>query len=120
MSKPIKGDLSPGKAIQQLVVEAENQAGEDRRGIARLPFFRPVWIRSHGGTRRRAFSREISIEGIGLIHDFDLEPGEVELSILSRDGYLVVVMTRIDWCRFCGDDWHISGGEFVRLGGVSV
>ncbi|MGD9720393.1 MAG: hypothetical protein AB7O59_06825 [Pirellulales bacterium] len=111
-------ELAPGKAIMQLVVEAENEAKGDRRTIARFPFFRPVWIRMPGAFRRRAFSREISAEGIGLIHDFDIPPGEVELSILSRDGYLVVVTTRIDWCRFCGDDWHISGGEFVRLGGV--
>ncbi len=113
-------DLCPGKALFELIVEAEREhkAGEERRSAPRFPFFRPVWIRTSAGQRHRAFTREISANGAGFIHGFDLEPGEVELSIVSRDGFLISVVTEIIWCRFCGDGWYISGGRFVRLGGI--
>jgi hypothetical protein len=115
-------ELSPGKALFELVIEAEREhkQGQERRASPRFPFFRPVWLRANGGQRQRAFSREISTDGIGLMHNFPLEPGEVELSIVSRGGYMVSVVTRIEWCASCGDNWFISGGQFLRLGGVGA
>ncbi len=122
MATEIDDELSPGKALFELVIEAERELkqAEERRAVPRFPFFRPVWVRMAGGERRRAFTREISTDGAGLLHGYHLEPGEVELSFLSRGGFLVNVVTRIEWCRDCGDDWYISGGRFLRLGGVGV
>ncbi|MEX2113649.1 MAG: PilZ domain-containing protein [Pirellulales bacterium] len=120
MATEIANEQSPANALFELVVDAERELkqAEERRATPRFPFFRPVWVRVAGGERRHAFSREISADGAGLMHGYPLEPGEVELSIVSRAGFLVNVVTRIEWCRSCGDDWYISGGRFLRLGGI--
>jgi hypothetical protein len=121
MTTALDDELCPGKALFELVVEAEREhkAAEERRSAPRFPFFRPVWLRTSAGRRHRAFTREISANGAGFIHDFELEQGEVELSIVSRDAFMISVVTEIVWCRCCGDGWYISGGRFIRLGGMS-
>lgn len=108
----------PGKAIYQLIVEAQIDAAHDRRLDTRLPFFRPVSIKTPEGNQYSAFSREISAYGIGLIHEFELEPKEVELMISSDQGFSIRVRTRIVWCEPCGEGWYISGGKFMGIAGV--
>jgi len=102
-----------GNAIYRLIVESQKSAKRDRRGIKpRRPFFRPVTV-CVDGCKLSAFSRDMSETGIGLLHCFDLPLGETEISISSEKGYSVGVLTRIVWCRPCGEGWYFSGGEFV-------
>lgn len=101
-----------GMAIHELILEAHQDNQRDRRSTTRYPFFRRVSIRVDGETPI-AFSREISTAGIGLLHDVELTPGEIELSIPSKRGYAIRVRTRILWCQPCGEGWYISGGLFV-------
>jgi hypothetical protein len=109
---------SPGKAIYQLIVEAQNNEKKDRRHEVRFAFFRPVSIHADDGSRYSAFSREISASGIGLIHNLALQPGEVEISISHEHGYSIRVRTQLVWCRPCGEGWFISGGRFAGLAAV--
>lgn len=102
-----------GRAIYQLIVEAQNQDKKDRRREVRFPLFRPVTIRFEDGQNFTAFTREISAGGIGLIHNFTLPPADAEISIPSEQGYSVKVQTRIVWCRACGEGWYVSGGQFI-------
>jgi hypothetical protein len=104
-------------AIHELVVEAHDDGTRDRRGEVRYPFFRPVTL-SVDGRRHAAFSREISAIGVGLLHNLELPPGEVEVSLPSKRGHTVRMRTRILWCRSCGEGWYISGGRFVDVVGV--
>jgi PilZ domain len=110
--------LSPGKAIYQLIVEAKAALKTDRRAEVRYPFFRPVSIDLNDGHKFSAFTREISETGIGLIHNMDLNEGDVEISIRSDCGSSIRVPTRIVWCAACGEDWYISGGEFVGIASI--
>lgn len=114
--KPIA--LSPGKAIYQLIVEAKAALKTDRRAEVRYAFFRPVSIEMDDGHKYSAFTREISETGIGLIHNMDLQEGEVEVSIHSDCGYAIRVRTQIMWCHSCGEGWYISGGRFVEIASI--
>src|SRR4051812_46863472 len=102
-----------GKVIYRLIDESEVSDKRDRRGVSpRHPFFRPVSV-CVNGCKLSAFSRDMSETGIGLLHSFDLQLGETEIVISSVKGYSVSVLTRIVWCRPCGEGWYFSGGEFV-------
>ena len=114
MASGIEGKGVPGKAIYELVAEAQDNEQHARRSN-RYPFFRPVSIQTEGGYYFSAFSRDISALDIGLLHNFELKPGEVGIAVSSERGYSVPVRTRIIWCRPCGEGWYISGGEFVGI-----
>lgn len=106
-----------GMAIHELLLEAYEEQKRDRRLERRYPFFRPVTL-VVGGVRQNAFSREISSAGIGMLHRFDLLPGEIEVAVPSRRGHSVRVRTRLLWSRACGDGWFISGGKFLGIVGL--
>lgn len=110
--------FSPGKAIYQLIVEAQNSDLKDRRSEVRFAFFRPVSIKFDDGHCLSAFSREISASGIGLIQNAPLANGEVEISISHEQGYAIRVRTQIVWCQPCGEGWYISGGRFIGIAAV--
>jgi hypothetical protein len=107
-----------GMAIHELILEAHQDNLRDRRTAARYPFFRRVSIRSKFPVV--AFSREISTVGVGLLHNVELTPGEVEVSIPSRRGYAIRVRTRIVWCQPCGEGWYISGGQFMGVASATA
>ncbi len=113
-----KQERSPGKAIYQLIVEAQSMENKDRRRDVRYAFFRPVSVEVEEGQRYSAFSREISASGIGLIHNIEFPNSEVEISVSSEQGYSIRVRTRIMWCTPCGEGWYISGGKFVGIASV--
>jgi hypothetical protein len=109
---------SPGKAIYQLIVEAQNDDKKDRRSEVRFAFFRPVSIKTDDGDCYSAFSREISASGIGMVHNVALPAGEVEISISHEQDYAIRVRTQIVWCQACGDGWYISGGSFAGIAAI--
>jgi len=111
-------ELSPGKAIYQLIVEAQSKENKDRRRDVRYAFFRPVSIQLDDGHQYSAFSREISSTGIGLIHNVDLPDRDVDITISSEQGYSIRVRTTIVWCQPCGEGWYISGGKFAGIASV--
>ena len=110
----------PGKAIYQLIAEARDREKLERRAETRYPFFRPVLIQQADGRQISAFSRDISERGIGLQHNLKLPLREVEITISSEQGYSVRVRTKIVWCRPCGDDWFVSGGEFIAVAAIGA
>ena len=73
-----------------------------------------------GNIRLTAFSREVSETGIGLLHNAELAPGEVEIAILTEQAFAVHIRTQILWCTPCGQGWYISGGEFVGINRIGV
>jgi len=102
-----------GMGIHELVVEAHQDLRKDRRADTRYPLFRRIGLQAAGSEACVAFTREISSVGVGLLHNVQLSPGEVELSIPSRKGYTIRIRTKILWCQPCGEGWYISGGQFV-------
>lgn len=103
---------SQAAAIDRLVIASSRP--HDRRDAERHPFFQPVTILAAGkASSHRAFTREISRTGIGLVHDGALDLGEIGLVI--HDGSAEPVQLRVEllWCRPSGDGWYISGGRFL-------
>jgi hypothetical protein len=102
-----------GRVVSRLIDEWQASEKYDRRGISpRHPFFRPVGV-CVDGCKLSAFSRDMSESGIGLLHCFELPLGEREIIISSAKGYSVSVLTRIVWCKPCGEGWYLSGAEFI-------
>ena len=105
-----------GNAIYSLLVEAQANDKREAKWGLRYPFFHNVSIRTGAGTCYSAFSRDISEQGIGLLHNFELPLGEVGIAISSKQGYSVPLRARIAWCRSCGEGWYISGCKIVSAG----
>jgi hypothetical protein len=102
--------------VRRLVNEAQDETDFQRRNEVRHPFFRPVKIIDANGFEFSAMTRNISETGIGLIHHCELPTTDVWLVITGRAGKPVKVPARIRWCRSMGDQWFISGGEFLSAG----
>ncbi|MBL9124828.1 MAG: PilZ domain-containing protein [Planctomycetaceae bacterium] len=81
----------------------------------RYPCFRPATIILDSGIRFAGFSRDISINSIGLLHDVELPLAEVEINIATERGYAVKVRTEITHCAPCGQGWCLSGGRFASI-----
>jgi hypothetical protein len=104
----------PSKTIRDLVATARNHSKNEARGEVRYPLFRPVSIELNN-RRYSAFTREITNTGIGLLHNFEVPLGELDISF-SKDLEHFSVPIRIVWCRSCGQGWYVSGGEFLLEG----
>jgi hypothetical protein len=102
-------------SVSELLREAAVEAEVDLRIRQRHPFFRPAVIACADARRRShsAFCRDISPAGVGLLHNFPLNPGEVIVTIATKKGRNVSVRTDIVWCKPCGEGWYISGGRFL-------
>ena len=105
-----------GQVVGSLLNEAM-AADRDRREKARHSFFCPVAVTVQNDARRSfsAFSRDISPEGIGLLHNMPLPAGEVTITIPTRSAGLRRLRTEIVWCRPCGEGWFLSGGRFLGV-----
>jgi hypothetical protein len=94
---------------------AAAQGNSDRRVDPRHAFFTTVTLRpaSSPTTAISAFSREISVSGIGLLHATPLAAGQdYELDIRIED-VRIRKSVRAVWCRAVGEGWYLSGCRFV-------
>lgn len=103
----------PSKVIADLVSEAREADEVDRRQVVRYPMFRPATIRTDLFRKHAAFTREISADGIGLLHQVALRPLKVDVHVATANGATSRLRVHILWCRPCGQGWYISGGRFV-------
>ena len=69
------------------------------------------------GARLSTISRDISSEGIGLLHSMPLQMGRVRLSLPSMFGRQLEMDAEIRWCMPSTEGWFLSGGVFL---GTSV
>ena len=99
-----------GNALHPLLAEARANMREDRH-----PFFRPVSIKALGGRCYSAFSRYLSASEIGLLHNMELPPAEVEIMIGNGRKPAVGVRTHVSRCQPCGEGWYISDGQIVSV-----
>ena len=101
----------PGKTVRDLIAAARNHHRNDARCEARYPLFRPVSLELNNRCYS-AYTREITNTGVGLLHNFKLPLGDLEINF-SNDLENISLPTRIVWCKSCGQGWYISGGEFI-------
>jgi hypothetical protein len=102
-------------SLRPVLLEARED--DDRRDPSktRYPCFRPAEIVLEGGSRHSAFVRDISVTGIGLLHDVELPTDQIEIHIATGRGYSVKIRTQITSCQPCGEGWYVSGGPFVSI-----
>ena len=102
--------------IQRLLKEVQAAQLRERRSVDRKPFVRPVEIAA-GRNRSElhdAFSRDISIQGIGLISRVEWpEATMARLKIHSLDGKEVAVNAKVRWCQPYGHGWYLAGWTFL-------
>ena len=103
------------QAIHDLLEQAKSNDLADRRAEQRHPFFVPVNVTPLNGANRcfSAFSRELSLSGIGLLHSVALQRGPVRLRLTSADGSTLQATAEIVWCRPAGEGWFLSGARFT-------
>jgi hypothetical protein len=102
-------------AVDCLLAESNHNEFAERRVEPRFPFFAPVsgMVVDGDGSLFSAFSREISRSGIGLLHNMELKPGRVVITITSAAGTKFNMSTEILWCKPAGEGWFLSGGRFL-------
>ena len=108
-----KTNKSQDAVIQRLVGEAKKTTEKDRRARERYPFFKPVAIHLDGRCYS-AFSRDISVSAVGLLHHMSLPAREVEISIPIDAMRTTKLRIRVGACEPCGAGWFLSYGEFVE------
>ena len=111
MSTKTKQSMTSDQLLQELVLQAKMNFHLDRRSEPRYPFFCPVWVRVDGKSFS-AFTREISVSSIGLLHNMELPLKEVEINVAGTQQTL---RARLERCEACGEGWYISGGTFVGI-----
>ncbi len=84
----------------------------NRRLHRRFPLFRPVVLNSADGQQTAAFSRDVSQNGIGLVHRYPITAGHTVITMQSSFGTEIVAETYIERCVVIGQGWYSSGGCF--------
>ena len=98
--------------VTNLLSEAVSQDIERRR-YQREPLLASVQIQSDGETWQQGFTRDISEEGVGLLHSFPLDPGEVVIKISCPGQKPKPLKVNLEWCKTFDENCFISGGRFV-------
>ena len=114
---PRNMQLTTHEGILECIQEAIGEMLANRRQHFRIPFFRPITISTdnHQGTKLSAFSKDISLKGIGLLHNFPLGIDQQTLTIPTISGSQVDTAIQVTWCQPCGEEWYVSGGFFTEL-----
>ena len=98
--------------LHEILEGIEKRDCSELRKSERLELAIPAEIVTRRGNTVSAMTREISRQGIGLLHRGSLSPGEVTVRMASETRaftYRVV----IDWCYPCENGMFMSGGHFV-------
>jgi hypothetical protein len=88
----------------------------ERRSHCRIPFSRPATIYfDNEPVPIPAVIRDISMEGIGLLHDIPIALGEATLRIPNSGDKTLCARVDLTWCRGLMKHYYVSGGKFVRV-----
>jgi len=83
----------------------------------RHPFFYPATLQPCGQHSKAisVFSRDIALNGIGLIHHVNVDTEYAHLRIESNTSNELDIAIRLVWSKPCGSGIFISGWQFRRL-----
>lgn len=106
--RPTKEDL------RRILENIGKQDAPNSRVVERLDLSVPAEVRTSRGNIIAAITREISRNGIGLLHRGAIDPGEVYVHMASetREFYYRV---QIEWCTPCDNGMFLSGGRFLPV-----
>jgi hypothetical protein len=88
----------------------------ERRSSERTPCIRNLTIYLDNETGPiPAVMRDISVDGIGLVHDVPLDPGEVVLRVPTTGSRVVGARVKLACCRAAMKHCYISAGPFLKV-----
>ena len=101
--------------LQELLAASRGGDFQDRRAAERHAFFAPVSIiapTAHS-LLLSAFSRDVSQDGIGLLHFFRMEPGAMCELCIGQSDVKIRLRAEVMWTKPAGEGWFTSGWRFV-------
>lgn len=100
----------------EVLTASRGGEGVERRSTPRHPCFAPVGLTPCGNARQRlsAFSRDVSRDGVGLLHVMPIERGEIYALVLQHPAGELRQQAQVMWCRPAGEGWYVSGLRFVK------
>ena len=102
-----------GTKVADILIQEATRAFTERRKYGRLPLLQPVLVQDSNAETYSAFTRDISKNGIGVLHGFELEVGDVVTIVTrSQDDGVLEMRVRVRWCISTGHGWYMSGGIF--------
>jgi hypothetical protein len=96
--------------MDELLIQADAEFYNERRSEKRFTFFRSVSVQVDDHNYM-AFTREICVNGIGLLHSMELPLTEVVITMAGRPDQQMCLL--IEHCESIGAGWYISGGRPV-------
>ena len=104
--------VSQQSEIKRLLEHA-HRVDQERRVEGRTSLLQPIVIKPLASEKSlTAFSRDVSASGIGLLHQFPLEPQSVTIYTNLDASEICQLEVEIQWSVPCSDGWYISGGRF--------
>lgn len=86
---------------------------DNLRHSERIELNVPAEITTQRGNTISAVTREISRDGIGLLHRGAITPGEVSVRMASETREYTY-RVELEWCTPCENGMFISGGRFLK------
>ncbi len=86
---------------------------ENHRDCERIELNVPAEIVTRRGNTVSAVTREISRNGIGLLHRGSVTPGPVTVRMASETREYTY-RVELEWCTPCDNGMFISGGRFLK------
>jgi hypothetical protein len=116
----ISGGQFSKMSVQQSISLLMTAVAKDiaQRLKQRYPYFRPATIAlmESGPTDEQAgFVTDISLDGVGLLHEGLLKSGTAIVKIMTRFGNMEDVRVDLKWSRPIGRGWYVAGGPFTRM-----
>lgn len=105
--------------VRKLVTSlTPSRSAVERRGDRRFPFPYPVRLAAmdegHGEPEMTVIAKHLSESGLGFYHQAPLPYRRVRVWLSSPIGLEVEMIMDLNWCRFVGQGWYVSGGRFVE------
>ncbi|QDU95030.1 PilZ domain-containing protein [Lignipirellula cremea] len=108
----VKNALAMVNAMETLLIQA--QVESDRREEPRLAFLHDVEISWDGIEPFMGFTRDISMMGIGLLHQ-QKPPELISLRIFLGEGQELRLGMRVRWCEELRNGWFATGGDLLGV-----
>jgi hypothetical protein len=101
--------------LRAVLESIEKLDGENLRAHERIELAVPAEIATRRGNTVEAMTREISRDGIGLLHRGAVAPGEVTVK-MSSDTRQYTYRVALEWCVPAENGMFLSGGRFLGKG----
>ena len=104
--------------VKQLTAEECRHNSRERRSAHREPFFRPtiITMRDDKDFVVRAFTRNISSMGVGIVSDLKFTEGRMAyLKIHSLEQKPMKFLAECRWSHNFGEGWFTSGWNFLNI-----